>query len=91
MDSGTKKAKIHVRLLGEGTEVSRSTEAMDFGGGLFQLLSTAGYDPQDEVWEFPPGSVVRAEEHSDKFRQILNRGQGIKHSPSEGGGGNRAG
>lgn len=55
------KVKIYVRLLNEGTEVSRSTEALDLGNGLFELLPTPDYDPEDEDWEFCPGSVVRCE------------------------------
>jgi hypothetical protein len=53
--------KIYVRLLDEGTEVSRPTEAVALGDGLYKLLPTPKYDPDDESWEFPPGSVVRAE------------------------------
>ena len=60
-DSSTKKVKIFVRLLGEGTEVSRPTEALDLGNGLFKILPVDNYDPADEVWEFPPGSEVRCE------------------------------
>jgi len=61
MDSTIKRVKIYVRLLNEGTEVSRPTQALDLGDGLFEILPTEGYDPEDETWEFPPGSVVRAE------------------------------
>jgi hypothetical protein len=61
MDSNIKRVKIYVRLLNEGTEVSRPTQALDLGSDLFEILPTEGYDPEDETWEFPPGSVVRAE------------------------------
>jgi hypothetical protein len=50
---------IYVRLLNEGTEVSRPTEAVAVGAGLFKILATPDYDPEDEKWEFPPGSIVR--------------------------------
>jgi len=50
---------IYIRLLEEGTEVLRPTEAEELGDGLFKLLPTPNYDPQDEHWEFGPGSVVR--------------------------------
>ena len=53
--------EIHIRLLHEGTECSRPTQALDLGNGLFKVLPTASYDPQDEVWEFPPDSIVRSE------------------------------
>jgi hypothetical protein len=56
-----------VRLLDESTDVSRPTEALDLGGSLFRLLGgslfrllpTENYNPENEVWEFKPGSVVR--------------------------------
>lgn len=66
-----KTVEIHVRLLGEGTECSRPTQAQDLGNGLFKVLPTPNYDPEDEVWEFPPESVVRTEirrSGRDEFR-----------------------
>lgn len=50
---------IYIRLLEEGTEVLRPTEAEELGDGLFMLLPTPNYNPEDEHWEFGPGSVVR--------------------------------
>jgi len=52
--------EIHIRLLHEGTECSRPTQALDLGDGLFKILPTPNYDPSDEVWEFPPESIVRS-------------------------------
>ena len=68
MDSNTKRMTktIHVRLLNEGTEVSRPTEGREIGEGLYEILPTFDYDPADEDWEFPPGSHVRiAKQESD--------------------------
>jgi hypothetical protein len=31
--------------------------------GKARLLAPPGYDPEDEDWEFKPGSVVRVERH----------------------------
>jgi hypothetical protein len=64
-DSNTNKIRVFVRLLEEGTEVSRPTEALELGNGLFKLLPTADYDPQAEVWEFPPGSIIRCASRRD--------------------------
>jgi hypothetical protein len=50
---------IYVRLLNEGTPVMRPTEAIQITGDAFKLLPTEGYDPDDEEWEFTPGTVVR--------------------------------
>jgi hypothetical protein len=57
--------EIHVRLLDEGTDCSRPTQGVVLGNGLFELLPTDNYDPDDEHWEFPPGSIVRAKEVRD--------------------------
>ena len=70
--SGTSsKIRLFVRLLGEGTDVSRPTDALDLGNGLFKLLQTPAYNPEDEVWEFPPGSVVRTEKRHDERGEYL--------------------
>lgn len=50
---------IFIRLLDEGTEVFRPTEAEILEGGIFKLLPTSDYDPEDEHWEFILGTVVR--------------------------------
>lgn len=57
--------------MNEGTEVSRPTDAVDLGNGLFKLLMVEGYDPKDETWEFPPGSTVRAEVRHDESGEYL--------------------
>jgi hypothetical protein len=56
---------ILVVLLDEGTCCARPTECIDLGDGLFQLLATPGYSPENEHWEFPPGSVVRGKKVED--------------------------
>jgi archaellum component FlaG (FlaF/FlaG flagellin family) len=50
---------IYIRLIDEGTEVFRPTKAEVLQDGFFKVLPTANYDPDDECWEFVPGSVVR--------------------------------
>lgn len=64
MALNTKKL-IYIRLLNEGTDVSRPTEALELGSGLFRVLPTHDYDPEDEEWEFLPGSVVECEKIQD--------------------------
>ena len=71
MDSDRKKAMIHIRLLDEGTEVFRPTQAVDLGNGLFRILPAPDYDANDETWEFPPGSVVRVEPREGSSGQYL--------------------
>lgn len=52
---------IYVRLPEEETPTSRPTQAIALGNGLYKLLPIENYAPDDEVWEFLPGSVVHAE------------------------------
>jgi len=66
-----RKIDMFVRLLDEGTEVYRPTQALDLGDGLFRLEATVDYDSETEVWEFAPGSVVRSEIRSTESGQYL--------------------
>jgi hypothetical protein len=50
---------IYVRLLNEGIDaVYRPTTAERLENGLFRLNSTPDYNPEDEEWEFLPGTTV---------------------------------
>ena len=51
-------ALIYVRLLDEGVSVMRPTLGVIVGNGIYRVLPTENYDPEDEKWEFPPGSLV---------------------------------
>ena len=53
--------RIYIYLLDEGTPTVRPTEAIDLGGGRYKILPTDSYNPNDETWEFLPGSIVRCE------------------------------
>jgi hypothetical protein len=61
----TEKLTVYVRLLDEGTEVSRPTQATLVKEDVYQLLPNQEYDSEEEHWEFPPGSMV-------KVARILN-------------------
>ncbi len=56
-----RNVEIYVTLFDEGTPTIRGTEAEVLGNGLYKLLPTDNYDPEDETWEFLPGSVVKCE------------------------------
>lgn len=59
-ETGSNTRTVYIELLDEGTPVIRPTEAEAIGGGdSYLLLPTSDYDPEDEHWEFPPGSIVR--------------------------------
>ena len=57
----TESAQVYVRLLGEGTLVFRPSPAIFLEPGKARLVAPSGYDPEDEDWEFRPGTVVRVE------------------------------
>lgn len=64
--------KIYVQLLEEGVDTARPTQAIPLEGGTYKLLPTEDYDPEDEIWEFLPGSVVKAlNTTDDKGHSIL--------------------
>ena len=72
VDLNTNKAtKIYVRLLNEGTDVSRPIEVLPMGKGLFKVLPTADYDSEDETWEFPPDAIVRCERRQSAEGEYL--------------------
>ena len=47
------------------------TEAVPIGDGLFKILPTPDYEPKDEIWEFPPGSIVRCETPQDDSGEYI--------------------
>jgi hypothetical protein len=53
-------AEIHVALLEEGTSVWRPVRARLLSGDTYEIL---GIVPQDEKWQFTPGTRVRCKEH----------------------------
>ena len=71
MDSNTKSTDIWVRLLNEGTEVSRPAKALVLGNGAFRILAPSDYDGGDETWEFPPGSTVECEQRGGESGEYL--------------------
>ena len=62
---------IYIRLLDEGTEVTRPTKAEEIASGLFRVLQTPDYDPEAEHGEFPPGAIVRSEKRQSDEGEIL--------------------
>lgn len=69
---------IYIPLLDEGTPTIRATQAIDLGSGLYKVLPTPWYDPEDETWAYLPGSVVRCEMKRDyEGENILQAAQKI--------------
>jgi hypothetical protein len=61
MGSSTEPSRVYVRLIGEGTLVFRPSPAEFLESSKVRLVAPPDYDPEDENWEFKPGSVVRVE------------------------------
>lgn len=59
--------EIHIELLDEGSPVLRPTEGVEEGNGIFRVLPTADYNSEDEIWAFPPGSLVVCERKQLKW------------------------
>ncbi len=53
---------VYVQLLNEGTDVWRPVLGVPIGRGVYRLLPTPDYDPEDEEWEFPPDTLVECRE-----------------------------
>jgi hypothetical protein len=49
---------VYVQLLNEGTPAWRPTRARFIKDDIYELLPTEHYDPEDEEWEFVPGTIV---------------------------------
>lgn len=49
---------IYINLLNEGSPCCRPTQGIWVSEMTYRVLPTENYDPDDEHWEFPPGSVV---------------------------------
>ncbi len=62
---------IYIRLLNEGVEVFRPTSAEEVGDSGFRVLATTPYDPDDEEWEFPPGSIVTCAKRKLEGAEVL--------------------
>ena len=52
---------VYVRLLDEAVDVWRPVPATPLGHGRYRLGTPDDFDPDGEVWEFPPGAVVECE------------------------------
>lgn len=53
-----RKEIIYIPLLNEGVPTIRPAYGLQVGEHTYVVLLSSDYDPEDEEWEFPPGSVV---------------------------------
>lgn len=53
--------EVYIRLLDEGIDVWRPTQAVRLNNHEYRILPTPDYDPEDEKWEYLPNEIVRCE------------------------------
>ncbi len=75
--------EIYIRLLDEGTEVYRPTEAKPLGPGLFRVMPTSNYNSEDEKWEFVPGSLVRLEKRQLDGGEVFVAVKSLLHTTTK--------
>jgi len=63
--------KIYINLLEEGTPTWRPTQAIALPNGLYKILPTPNYNPESEIWEFLPNSIVRCEPRQSEKSGIV--------------------
>lgn len=63
--------EIYVTLLDEGISVWRPAPAWKVDASTYIVLRPADYDPEDEKWEFPPGSIVVCEPRNTAGKTFL--------------------
>jgi hypothetical protein len=63
--------KIYVALLEEGADIWRPVPALKIDRNTYVVLQPDDYSPDDEKWEFAPGSVVIVEQRTISDGTIL--------------------
>ena len=77
MVSCTSPVEIYVPLLNEGTDVLRPTKGLPLGERQYRVLSTQGYAPELEEWQFPPGSIVTCAMETHGGKEVLVARTGV--------------
>ena len=65
------KENIYIQILGEGTIVYRSVPASRIKNNIYKLEGEEIYDPEDEEWEFKPGTIVKTERKYLQSKMVL--------------------
>jgi hypothetical protein len=52
---------VYIKLLDEGTIVYRPVPAFRIDSNIYQINGNEFYNPDDENWEFIPGTIVNVE------------------------------
>lgn len=68
----TKKEKtIYTRLLNEGTDVYRPVPSLIIEDNVHKITGDHIFDPDDEEWEYPPGTIVFVEKKEIGGEELL--------------------
>lgn len=62
---------IYIQLIEEGTKVYRPVPAIKIKNNIYEVKGFENYDPEDEVWEFSPGTFVLVEEQNLNGENVL--------------------
>ena len=62
---------IYIQLLEEGTKVYRPVPSFQIEDNLYEVGGVDFYDPEDEVWEFTPGTYVLVVEKNLDGENVL--------------------
>ncbi len=62
---------IYIQLLDEGTKVYRPVPARHIENNIYEVGGFEIYDPEDEVWEFIPGTHVLVEKQNLDGENVL--------------------
>lgn len=65
------KRIIYIQLLNEGSVAYRPVSSYEIGNNIFKVDGSDIYDPDDEEWEFPPGTFVLVEEQIKEGKKVL--------------------
>jgi hypothetical protein len=75
--------RVFVNLLNEGVPTARPAPAEELGEGIYRILATPNYDPDDEEWQFLPGAIVRVREHTFPNGVTGLLAEGVVELPSD--------
>lgn len=65
------RLRLYLQLLEEGTKVYRPVPASQIENNLYEVGGFEIYDPEDEVWEFTPGTYVLVKEQNIDGENVL--------------------
>lgn len=62
---------IYIKLLGEGTVAYRPVRAIKVDKNIYLLKGEEIFDPDDEEWEFYPGTKVKVDRKILEGKKVL--------------------